>query len=127
MRSPIPARAQAHNLVGMLTGDPAELRASLALAEQLGDVHAQAAALNNLARLTGDPDEALALTERALALSAGDRHREAALENNLADLHHAAGRPDEAMTHLRRAVTLFSEVGADEATRLPEIWKLVAW
>jgi DNA-binding SARP family transcriptional activator len=121
------ARAQAHNLLGMLTGDAAELEASLALAEQLGDRWAQAAALNNLALITEDPDHALALTERALALSAGDRHREAALENNLADLHHAAGRSDEAMAHLRRAVTLFSEVGADEATRLPEIWKLVSW
>ena len=31
------------------------------------------------------------------------------------------------MIHLKRAVTIFSEVGADEATRLPEIWKLVSW
>jgi hypothetical protein len=31
------------------------------------------------------------------------------------------------MAHLKRAVTIFSEVGADEATRLPEIWKLVSW
>ena len=69
------------------------------------------------------------LTEQALALcvAQGDRHREAALENNLADLLHAAGRPEEAMEHLKRAVAIFAEVGADEATRLPEIWKLVAW
>ena len=45
----------------------------------------------------------------------------------LADLHHAAGRADDAMDHLKRAVAIFSEVGADEATRLPEIWKLVSW
>ncbi len=123
------AQAQAHNLLGMLGGDAAELERSLALAEGLGDVGAQAAALNNLARLTDDSDRAIALTERALALCAdgADRHREAALENNLADLHHAAGRPDAAMAHLRRAVTIFTEVGADEATRLPEIWKLVSW
>ena len=31
------------------------------------------------------------------------------------------------MVHLKRAVALFAEVGADEATRLPEIWKLVSW
>jgi hypothetical protein len=31
------------------------------------------------------------------------------------------------MDHLKRAVAIFSEVGADEATRLPEIWKLVSW
>jgi hypothetical protein len=49
------------------------------------------------------------------------------LENNLADLHHAAGRPQESMEHLKRAVAIFSEVGADEAARLPEIWKLVSW
>jgi tetratricopeptide (TPR) repeat protein len=90
------------------------------------------AALNNLAlvaREAGEPERALELTEQALALCAaqGDRHREAALENNLADLHHEAGRPEEAMEHLKRAVAIFSEVGADEATRLPEIWKLVSW
>ena len=121
------ALAQAHNLLGMLNGDPAEVERGLALAEALGDPGAQAAALNNLARLDPDPERAIALTERALALCGADRHREAALENNLADLHHAAGHPEEAMEHLRRAVTIFSEVGADEATRLPEIWKLVSW
>ncbi len=31
------------------------------------------------------------------------------------------------MIHLKRAVTIFAEVGADEATQLPEIWKLVSW
>jgi len=71
----------------------------------------------------------LKLTERALELCAmcGDRHREAALQNNLADLHHAAGLSDEAMAHLKQAVAIFAEVGADEATRLPGIWKLTSW
>lgn len=133
------AEAQAHNMLGVLArseGDstPAveQLERSLELARELDDAPAQAAALNNLAlvrRDAGALDEALELTEAALALCAryGDRHREAALENNLADLHHAAGHEDEAMTHLKRAVAIFSEVGADEATRLPEIWKLVSW
>ena len=133
------AGAQAHNLLGVLArsaGDHelarAELERSLALAEGLDDVPARAAALNNLALVSRDAgtlDRALELTESALALCAahGDRHREAALENNLADLHHAAGRPDESMNHLKRAVAIFSEVGADDATRLPEIWKLVSW
>ena len=31
------------------------------------------------------------------------------------------------MAHLKRAVAIFRDVGADEATRLPEIWKLVSW
>ena len=133
------AQAQAHNLLGVLARgegrfDPAReaLERSLVLAGELGDGAARVAALNNLAlvaRDAGELDEALALTEEALDLcvAQGDRHREAALENNLADLHHAAGRSEEAMLHLKRAVTIFSEVGADEATRLPEIWKLVSW
>jgi DNA-binding SARP family transcriptional activator len=133
------ACAQAHNLVGVLAraeGErgPArhEFELSLTLAQALGDAPAQAAALNNLALVEsedGHLERARDLTERALALctASGDRHREAALENNLADLHHAAGRAEESMDHLKRAVAIFSEVGADEATRLPEIWKLVTW
>jgi DNA-binding SARP family transcriptional activator len=134
-----PAQAQARNMLGVLArnaGEPAsaleQLDRSLALARELGDEPAQAAALNNLALVRRDADElaeALALTQEALMLCAahGDRHREAALENNLADLHHAAGNDDDAMVHLKRAVAIFTEVGADEATRLPEIWKLVSW
>jgi tetratricopeptide (TPR) repeat protein len=134
-----PAQAQALNMLGVLArnaGEPesalVQLERSLALARELGDEPAQAAALNNLAlvrRDAGDLSEALMLTQDALALCAahGDRHREAALENNLADLLHAAGAEDAAMIHLKRAVAIFAEVGADEATRLPEIWKLVSW
>ena len=133
------AQAQAHNLLGVLaraagelTDARAELERSLTLARDLGEDAAKTAALNNLAlvaRDAGEPDRALELTEAALELCAsqGDRHREAALENNLADLHHDAGRDDQAMAHLKRAVALFSEVGADEDARLPEIWKLVSW
>jgi DNA-binding SARP family transcriptional activator/predicted ATPase len=133
------AQAQAHNMLGVLARNAGQsqpalerLERSLALARELRNDPAQAAALNNLAlvkRDAGELPEALALTESALALCAayGDRHREAALENNLADLHHAAGGDDDAMVHLKRAVAIFTEVGADEATRLPEIWKLVSW
>jgi DNA-binding SARP family transcriptional activator/predicted ATPase len=133
------AQAQAHNMLGVLARNQGEaetaieqLERSLELGRELDDAPAQAAALNNLAlmtRDTGDLPSALELTEKALALCVayGDRHREAALENNLADLHHAAGNEDDAMSHLKRAVAIFSEVGADEATRLPEIWKLVSW
>jgi DNA-binding SARP family transcriptional activator len=133
------AQAQAHNLLGVLASGAGrvdvareELERSLALAEELDDASARVAALNNLAlvaREAGELDRALVLTLEALTLCAaqGDRHREAALENNLADLHHAAGRTAESMEHLKRAVAIFSEVGADESTRLPEIWKLVSW
>jgi DNA-binding SARP family transcriptional activator/predicted ATPase len=133
------AQAQAHNTLGALARDGGdlvtaanELDRSLALADEFGDDRARAAAINNRAlvcRDAGDLERALELTESALTISArlGDRHRQAALENNIADLHHAAGCPDEAMVHLKRAVAFFSEVGADEATRLPEVWKLVSW
>ena len=133
------ALAQAHNMLGVLARSAGriesarqELSRSLELAEQLAEAPARVAALNNLALVERDAGElarALELTGGALELCAayGDRHREAALENNLADLHHAAGREDESMAHLKRAVMIFAEVGADEATRLPEIWKLVSW
>jgi DNA-binding SARP family transcriptional activator/predicted ATPase len=133
------ARAQAHNMIGMLARDAdepelalAELGRSLELARELGDYPAQTAALNNLALVKRDAAElsaALELTESALMLCAayGDRHREAAIENNLADLQHAAGDDEAAMSHLKRAVAIFTEVGGDDATRLPEIWKLVSW
>jgi DNA-binding SARP family transcriptional activator len=133
------ALAQAHNLLGVLARGAGELETarvqlerSLLLAEKLDDAEARTAALNNLAlvaREAGELDRSLTLTGQALELcvAIGDRHREAALENNLADLHHAAGREDDSMAHLKRAVAIFSEVGADEATRLPEIWKLVSW
>jgi DNA-binding SARP family transcriptional activator len=133
------AQAQAHNLLGVLASGAgrmevahAELERSLALAEELENGSARVAALNNLAlvaRGAGELERALELTQEALTLCAalGDRHREAALENNLADLHHATGRSAESMEHLKRAVAIFSEIGADEETRLPEIWKLVSW
>ncbi len=57
----------------------------------------------------------------------GDRHREAALDNNMADLLHAAGRREQSMAHLKRAVATFSAIDADETTRQPEVWKLVSW
>jgi len=132
-------QARAHNLLGVLAhsagdlaGAAAQLERSLALARELRDDPAQAAALNNLALVRRDAGElvhARELTERALALclACGDRHREAALENNLADIDHAAGDEEASMEHLKRAVAIFSEVEADAATRLPEIWKLVSW
>ncbi len=74
-------------------------------------------------------EEARATLAEALHLcqKLGDRHREAALLNNLADLHHAAGRPDEAMGHLKRAATIFTEIGSDKREWQPEIWKLTEW
>jgi tetratricopeptide (TPR) repeat protein len=90
------------------------------------------AALNNLAltyRANGKPDQALSLTGTALELSQqlGDRHREAALHNNLADLYHDLGQTEQAMAHLKQAVTIFAEIGAESETLQPALWMLVAW
>jgi len=57
----------------------------------------------------------------------GREHLEAAVENNLADVLHAAGRPDDAMGHLKRAVALFAEVGGRPGELEPELWMLEAW
>lgn len=125
------ALAQAHNMVGILSGKRSHLEESLAIAERIGDAPARVAAMNNLALALardGELARAIALTRDALTASVaiGDRHREAALHNNLADLLHRAGKKDEAMRALKRAVRLFAEIGED-ATREPEVWKLVEW
>jgi tetratricopeptide (TPR) repeat protein len=90
------------------------------------------AALNTLALVLagqGDRERAISLARDALARCErqGDRHRQAALENNLADLLQATGRSAEALEHLKRAVTLFAEVGGRPGELEPEIWKLVEW
>ncbi|QIN83830.1 AAA family ATPase [Rubrobacter tropicus] len=129
------ARAQAHNMLGILAGDgEAALRhlgESLDLAEALGDPESEVAALNNLALALGargEIGEALETAGTALELCVrlGDRHREAALRNNLADLLHAAGREEESMAQLKQAVEIFVEVGEGDGLQ-PEIWKLVEW
>lgn len=129
------ALAQAHNILGILAGTGVaarrHLETSVALAESLDDPPAQVAALNNLAlahRRAGELDRARELTEQALARAGeiGDRHRVAALHNNLADLYRELGREEDAMRHLKRAVTLFADVGGARTSE-PEVWKLVEW
>jgi tetratricopeptide (TPR) repeat protein len=90
------------------------------------------AALNNLSlakRTAGEMDQALQLAEQALALclEVGDRHREAALHNNLADLYHATDQPEQAMAHLKKAVTIYADIGGNGSKWQPEIWKLTEW
>ena len=89
------------------------------------------AALNNLARLlaeTGRGREALTVAAEALELGRelGDQHRVAALHTNMADLLHAAGQGDAAITHLKEAARRFASVDVGDAPR-PEIWTLVEW
>ncbi|MDF2967023.1 MAG: transcriptional activator domain protein [Nocardioidaceae bacterium] len=134
----IRARCQAHNLLGILATADGDLDTALenlqrsrTLADEIGDRDLSVAALNNQAlaeRSRGDLRRATDLTVTALTLCAvvGDRHREAALHNNLADLLQASGRSEEAMAHLKSAVEIFAEVGADDEPQ-PEIWKLVRW
>ncbi len=133
------ALAQAHNILGILARTRGEwedarkhLEASRALAEQMNDAGAHAAALNNLAlvaRATHDDEHALALTCRALELvtRAGDRHRQAALHNHLADLYHALGRELDSMEQLKFAVAIYAEIGGPVGAWQPEIWKLEEW
>jgi DNA-binding SARP family transcriptional activator len=133
------ALAQAYNLLGVLArsnGKPEAaieaLQASLRVAESLNDPLARIAALNNLALVYGEDnnlDESIRLASDALDLcqKRGDRHHEAALHNNLADLLHRAGREEEAMARLKRAVVIFAEIGAPGEESRPEIWKLTEW
>jgi hypothetical protein len=92
----------------------------------------RSAALNNLALARGaggEHEQAIGMAMEGLALCqrVGDRHREAALHNNLADLLHAAGRPEDAMAHLKKAVVIFAEIGVAAGDAQPEIWKLTEW
>lgn len=133
------AHAQAHNVRGILARNQGDfdlagyhLGESLKAAEKMKDASARVAALNNLAQLykeRRDLDGAISLTEDALKLceKLGDYHRQAALHNNLADLFHAAGRSEEAMQQLKRAVVIFADIGVDVSSPHPEIWKLTEW
>ena len=128
--------AQALNVLGMLaarSGDTAAAEGYLrdSLAEARPRSGAAVAALNNLARLlaeTGRGPEALTAAAEALDLGRelGDQHRMAALHTNMADLLHADGQRDAAMTHLKEAARRFAAVDAGDAPR-PEIWTLVEW
>jgi tetratricopeptide (TPR) repeat protein len=134
------ARAQARNMLGILAASQGyldeairQLEESLALSEALPSSAARVAALNNLALAlgaSGDTERAIELTRAALALciSEGDRHREAALHNNLADLLHTADQSStEAVAHVRESVAIYAEIGVEQGTVQPEIWKLAEW
>ena len=127
------AKAQAYNLAGLLADHADMRRAHLEGALQLAsDPRTRVAVLNNLALLAagdGRVDEAIARGVEALdeATRVGDIHRLAALHDNLADFHHQAGDEDEAMAHLKQAVTLFAQVDAQPDERLPAVWLLKEW
>ena len=129
----------AERLGGLVARAAGDLRAarealerSVALSADDPDPTSWIAAMTALAlTLAGDGsvDVAVATAEQAIAACRriGDRHLEAAVENHLADMLHDAGRPDESMVHLKRAVALFAEVGEGAPERDPGIWALAAW
>ena len=129
----------AERLVGLIaqargdaSGAREALARSLALAADDPDPTASIAASTALALTLaagGSLEEAVATASAAIEACRriGDRHLEAAVENHLADLLHDAGREEEAMAHLKRAVALFAEIGEGAPERDPGIWSLAAW
>jgi predicted ATPase len=129
----------AERLVGLVAqarGDLARARdalgRSVALATDDPDPTASIAALTALALALaagGSVGEAIATATDAIEACRriGDRHLEAAVENHIADMLHEAGRPDDSMVHLKRAVALFAEVGDAAPEHEPGIWALSAW
>ena len=132
------AAGRAHRMLGLLAldaGDAQEAVTQLAKANADAsadpDPTARISALVALAlaeSVDGSVEAGLAHAEAASAecRRIGDRHLEAAVENHTADLLHAAGREDEALVHLRRAVEAFAEVGGSPADPDPGIWMLSA-
>jgi tetratricopeptide (TPR) repeat protein len=121
-------------LIALASGDAPTARAEserAVAASDPDDPTALVAALTGLAlaeAAAGDVDEGLQHGAAAVELchQIGDRHLEGAVENHLADILHAAGRDDDAMIHLRRAVEAFAEVGGDPLAADPGIWMLSA-
>jgi hypothetical protein len=46
---------------------------------------------------------------------------------NLADLLHSAGRTEEAMPHLKQAVSIYAAIDTEAGPLQPEIWELAKW
>ncbi len=129
----------AERLVGLVARSRGELgeatgalERSVALARDDPDPTAAIAATTALAltlAATGAIETALEASAAAIQACRriGDRHLEAAVENHVADMLHDAGRADESMDHLKRAVALFAEIGERGLEPEPGIWALAAW
>lgn len=121
-------------LVALASGDADAARSASRQAVAAADQHdptARIAALTGLALAEAAAGDIEAGMQQGLAAvdlcrEIGDRHLEGAVENHLADILHAAGREDEAMVHLRRAVEAFAEVERGPAEPDPGIWMLSA-
>jgi tetratricopeptide (TPR) repeat protein len=124
--------SRVHNIIGVVAEDPAQAAEHLDEALELAgdDDLLRLAGLNNRAHLTaegGDLEGAIEMVSEAVRIAqrTGNRHREAALHDHLADLHHRAGRDEEAQQALTQAVSLFSGIGTGEWH--PEVWLLSRW
>ncbi|MBW4436320.1 MAG: AAA family ATPase [Pleurocapsa minor GSE-CHR-MK-17-07R] len=132
-------KAQAHNILGILARKQEvfnlavdHLSQSLRIAATLEDRGMHVAALNNLALTLSDSgeyarSEQLLREALELCLQQGDVHHAAALQNNLADLFHVTGQSEQAMIHLKAAVSFFAQVGLRGDPMKPDIWKLAEW
>ncbi len=114
------ALSQSHNILGILASSRGDAEGAR---HHLEHSLALAYAAN------GELEPALSFVEAALTLCAtqSDRHREAALYNNLVDILYSAGRAEEAMSHLKQAVSIYAEIGVEAGNVQPEIWKLAEW
>lgn len=93
---------------------------------------AMVAAANGLARIEHTNGqlrraEELLVDALTVCVSIGDRHREAALRDHLAQVLHKAGRESDSMEELKRAVAIFSDIGAEGGSIQTEVWRLAEW
>jgi len=124
--------SRVRNILAVVTSDHDEALEHVEEAMRLArdDDLLRMAALNNKALLlseNGDTGRSIELVEEAIAIAerTGHRHREAALWNHLADLHHRAGRENDARQSLTTAVSLFADI--DSGDLEPELWLLSRW
>ncbi|MET0566813.1 MAG: AAA family ATPase [Acidimicrobiia bacterium] len=124
--------SRVRNILAVVTPDHEEALEHVEEAIRLAgdDDLLRMAALNNKALLlsgTRDVGRSTVLVEEAIAIAerTGHRHQEAALWNHMADLHHRAGRENEARQSLTTAVSLFADI--DSGDLEPELWLLSRW
>jgi tetratricopeptide (TPR) repeat protein len=124
--------SRVRNILAVVTPDHEEALEHVEEAIRLAgdDDLLRMAALNNKALLlsgTRDVGRSTVLVEEAIAIAerTGRRHQEAALWNHMADLHHRAGRENDARQSLTTAVSLFADI--DSGDLEPELWLLSRW
>ncbi len=102
------------------------------LAERVGDDALLAAVANDQGlalAACGQMEAAIAAGRRSVAscIAVGDRHAEAAARNNLADHFRRVGQDEEAIEEVTRGVAIMAEIGIEDDTLEPQIWRLTEW